>query len=103
MDARTPKVSVSGARSHRMGPLLTAKVHDALLAAARNGVATAVCSLDLDRSTTQVEIGAAEWSWEGRRFPYLEPCKDRTIYYWTGTAFAPAARFTASLVKLVPT
>ncbi len=37
------------------------------------------------------------------RFPWLHPCKDRTIYYWDGMAFQPAARFTHSLIKLVPT
>ncbi len=50
-----------------------------------------------------VEVGVAEWSWQGRRFPYLESCKDRTIYYWAGEMFQPAARFTTSLIKLVPT
>lgn len=86
-----------------MEPLLTSKVHDALRAAADRGVATLECSLDLDRSTTRVDIGAAEWTWEGRRFPYLETCKDRTIYYWAGAAFHRAERFTTSLIKLVPT
>ena len=84
-------------------PLLTLKVHSALQAAARDGVATVTCSLDLDRSTDTVEIGASAWTWQGHSFPYLERCKDRTIYYWTGTAFEPAARFTTSLIKLVPT
>jgi len=36
------------------GPLLTSKVHESLLAAARAGTAVVECSLDLDRSTTQV-------------------------------------------------
>jgi predicted methyltransferase len=84
-------------------PLLTLKVHSALQAAVRDGVETIVCSLDLDRSTDTVEIGASAWRWRGRSFPYLDRCKDRTIYYWTGTAFEPAARFTTSLIKLVPT
>src|SRR5688572_19982489 len=84
-------------------PLLTLKVHTALQAAARDGIATVACSLNLDRSTDTVEIGASTWTWQGRSFPYLERCKDRTIYYWTGTAFEPAARFTTSLIKLVPT
>jgi uncharacterized protein len=84
-------------------PLLTLKVHNALQAAARAGVATIGCSLDLDRSTETVEIGASGWMWRGRSFPYLDRCKERTIYYWTGTAFEPAARFTTSLIKLVPT
>lgn len=86
-----------------MGPLITLKVHEALRAAARGGAAAVECSLDLDRSTVVVEAGASGWVWEGRRFPYLDACKDRTIYHWTGETFQPAARFTASLIKLVPT
>jgi uncharacterized protein len=78
-------------------------VHSALQAAAREGVATVACSLDLDRSTDTVKLGASGWTWRGCTFPYLERCKERTIYYWTGTAFEPAARFTTSLIKLVPT
>jgi predicted methyltransferase len=86
-----------------MNPLLTSKVHHTLQAAARSGVATVTCSLDLDRTTTCVAIRESEWTWEGRAFPYLDTCKDRTIYYWTGAAFEPAARFSTSLIKLVPT
>jgi len=52
---------------------------------------------------TTVEIGVAGWIWDGQRFPFLDACKDRTIYYWTGVDFQPAARFTTSLIKLVPT
>ncbi len=89
--------------SRLSSPLLTLKVHDALQAALRDGVAAVDCSLDLDRSTDTVEIGASKWTWQGCNFPYLERCKERTIYYWTGTAFEPAARFTTSLIKLVPT
>jgi predicted methyltransferase len=85
------------------GPLLTQKVHGALRAAARAGAPTVECSLDLDRSRTTVEVGDAEWIWQGRRFPYLETCKDRTVYHWIGGAFQPVARFTTSLIKLVPT
>src|SRR5512140_2270622 len=61
------------------------------------------CSLDLGRSTTTVAIGASDWVYREARYPYLESCKDRTIYYWTGEAFAAVARFTNALVKLVPT
>jgi predicted methyltransferase len=86
-----------------MGPLLTRKVHETLRAAARAGRPAVECSLDLDRSTTTVEPGAAEWTWQGRRFPYLEDCKDRTIYHWIGGTFQPVARFSSSLIKLVPT
>ena len=86
-----------------IGPLLTQKVHGALCAAARAGAPTVECSLDLDRSRTTVEVGAAGWTWQGQRFPYLETCKDRTIYHWVGGTFQPVARFTTSLIKLVPT
>lgn len=85
------------------GPLLTLKVHEALRRAARAGAATVECSLDLDRSIVTVEVEDTGWMWEGRRFPYLDTCKDRTIYYWAGAAFEPVARFTTSLIKLVPT
>jgi predicted methyltransferase len=61
------------------------------------------CSLDLDRSRTTVAVGDAGWIWQGRRFPFLETCKDRTIYYWAGESFQPVQRYTASLIKLVPT
>jgi predicted methyltransferase len=86
-----------------MGPLLTLKVHEALRAAARAGAAVVECSLDLDRSAAAVQPRATEWIWKGQRFPYLESCKDRTIYYWSGHGFTPVVRFTTSLIKLVPT
>src|SRR5262245_33643876 len=86
-----------------MTPLLTRKVHDALLAAARGRAASVECSLDLDRTQSAVQIDAQGWSIDGQRFPYLGRCKDRTIYYWTGSEFEPASRFTDSLIKLVPT
>ena len=86
-----------------MGPLLTLKVHETLLAAARAGAATTECSLDLDRSTTTVGVEAAGWTTAGQRFPFLEACRDRTIYHWQDGAFAPVARFTTGLIKLVPT
>lgn len=86
-----------------MGPLLTRKVHDVLRGAAGAGVAAVDCSLDLDHSTTPVTVGVDGWDWQGHRFPFLEICKDRTIYHWVDDAFEPVARFTASLIKLVPT
>jgi hypothetical protein len=86
-----------------MLPLLTLKVHEALQAAGRSGVPTVECSLDLDRSTATVEVVDAGWIWRGQRFPYPERCKDRTIYHWDGETFEPVARFTTSLIKLVPT
>lgn len=86
-----------------MGPLLTLKVHEALQAAARSGVTRVECSLDLERSRTSVEVSTDHWTWQGTRYPFLEACKDRTIYYWAGQAFQPVARYTNSLIKLVPT
>jgi len=63
------------------------------------------CSLDLQVSTSTVEIGPFDWAWNGRRFPYPERFKHRTVYYWEDGdgAFQPAARFASSLTKLVPT
>jgi len=61
------------------------------------------CSLDLERSRTTIGIHVQGWEWQGRLFPYLPACKDRTIYYWNGEAFQPVSRFTSSLIKLVPT
>jgi predicted methyltransferase len=85
------------------GPLVTLEVHDRLLAARRAGEAALECSLDLGRSTTTVEAGEDGWAWQGRRYPYLDACKPRTIYHWTGESLEPVARFSGSLIKLVPT
>ena len=86
-----------------MAPLLTKQVHDALRAAARAGNATIECSLDLGRTTVSVQVDADGFAVNARRFPFLQRCKDHTIYCWTGSAFEPVAHFTTSLVKLVPT
>lgn len=61
------------------------------------------CSLDLERSRTTVGVETAGWTWQGRRFPYLDECKDRTVYHWDGGGFHPVARYASSLIKLVPT
>ena len=63
------------------GPLLTSPVHGALIDARAGGAATVTCSLDLGRSMTTVAVGLMAWSWAGRSFPYLETCRDRTIYH----------------------
>lgn len=86
-----------------MDPLLTLKEHESLLAALQSGAAHAECSLDLGMSMSVVAPGVDGWVWQGRSFPYLETCNDRTIYYWDGEAFRPASRYTTSLIKLVPT
>ena len=87
-----------------MGPLLTLPVHQALLDAARSGAASLECSLDLGRTATTVEIvGPEAWTWQGAQYRLPERCKDRTIYFWATDRFEPVARFTTSLIKLVPT
>ena len=85
------------------GPLLTHEVHDAMHAAMLGGSTSITCSLDLERSTTMVDLDVDGWVWQGRRFPWLDTCKDRTVYYWDDDAFRPVARFAQSLIKLVPT
>jgi uncharacterized protein len=86
-----------------MGPLLTLKVHERMRTAFAAGASAVECSLDLERSRTEVALAEAGWTWEGARYPWLPTVKDRTIYYWTGAAFEPAVRYTSSLLKLVPT
>jgi uncharacterized protein len=83
--------------------LLTLPVQEQLAAASHLGTSTIECSLDLQRTLTQVHLDADGWQWHGRRYPYPQACRDRTIYLWNGTAFEVAARFTTSLFKLVPT
>jgi predicted methyltransferase len=85
------------------GPLLTLKVHETLRAAAREGTGVVQCSLDLERSVTGVEVSPGHWTWKEQRYPFLAACKERTIYYWAGDAFQPAARYSNALIKLVPT
>jgi hypothetical protein len=85
------------------GPLLTAALHERMRDARRRGATELPCSLDLGRSDVVVELGADTWRWRGESYPYLERCKDRTVYHWTGSEFAPVARFGTSLLKLVPT
>jgi len=84
-------------------PLLTLSIHETLVTAARAGATEVECSVDLERTTTTVTVSADKWHWAGRSFPYLPSCKPRTIYHWTGRAFEPVARYSGSLVKLVPT
>ena len=82
---------------------MTLRVHERMRAALHAGACALECSLDLDRSITSVQVSQEGWTWAGARFPWLDRCKDRTIYYWDGSAFQIAARYTTSLIKLVPT
>ncbi|MEQ1803101.1 MAG: SAM-dependent methyltransferase [Gammaproteobacteria bacterium] len=72
-------------------------------AAVSAGAPTVECSLDLERSKTTIAVDDGGWLHAGQRFPWLESCKDRTIYHWSGESFEPVSRFGASLIKLVPT
>lgn len=71
------------------GPLLTSEVQhamrDALRAAADAGSAILECSLDLGRTRTTVTVDAGGWSWQGIDYPFIDDCRERTIYHWTGT------------------
>jgi hypothetical protein len=78
-------------------------VYAALRAARTAGSATLECSLDLGRTVSTVELGAAGWRWRGRLYPFLASCKERTVYHWRDDAFHAVARYTTSLIKLVPT
>lgn len=89
--------------SDHRGPLLTLPIHTALLAARDAGLSAINCTLDLGRSTATVQLDANGWHWNGRRFPFMETCKERTIYWWDGDGFAAVSRFGQSLIKLVPT
>lgn len=84
-------------------PLITLALQQKLRTAMSAGLGSMQCSLDLDRSTTSVKLAADGWHWQGQQYPWLEACKARTIYYWTGAGFEPVARYSGSLIKLVPT
>jgi predicted methyltransferase len=85
------------------GPLLTRQVAEDLLAARDAGAAAWTGSLDLGRSSDTVALLADGWRWREAHQPYPGKLKDRTVYFLDGAEFAPAARFAASLIKLVPT
>lgn len=84
-------------------PLLTLPVHEALLTARKAGQSTLRCSLDLDRSQTEVGIDSTHWHWQGACYPYPARCKPRTVYHWIGSEFVAVSRFGDGLIKLVPT
>jgi predicted methyltransferase len=89
--------------SHYSGPLLTRPLAEALLAARDAGEGEWIGSLDLRRSNGNAPLQTDAWQWRGRRYPYPNQLRDRTIYYWDGDEFAPVSRFSGSLIKLVPT
>lgn len=86
-----------------VGPLFTRESATSLLAARDAGQLEWTGSLDLGRSDAHASLRAETWSVHGDAFPYPQRLKDRTIYYWDDDQFSPIARFTHSLIKLVPT
>jgi predicted methyltransferase len=85
------------------GPLLTAETYASLRQALQAGAARCSCSLDLGLTVSEVAVGATGFSCGESQYPWPDALKDRTIYYWNGTGFEPAARYVGSLIKLVPT
>jgi predicted methyltransferase len=73
------------------------------MAAQRAGVYCFQCSLDLQRSITEVELHVEHWIWQSARFPYPHGLKDRTVYVWNADRFEAASRYGTALIKLVPT
>ncbi|KAF1684652.1 SAM-dependent methyltransferase [Pseudoxanthomonas broegbernensis] len=88
---------------HPAGPLLTRDTATALLAARQAGMEAWTGSLDLERSQATATLLQDRWEWQGAPYPYPGTLKDRTIHYFDGTGWRPAARFSAALIKLVPT
>jgi len=85
------------------GPLLTRATAEALVRARDAGDATWTGSLDLGRTQETVRLDAGRYGWRGHDYPYPGALKERTIHCWDGAAYVPAARYAASLIKLVPT
>jgi predicted methyltransferase len=84
-------------------PLLTRATCDELQRARVARTTRLECSLDLGRSRTVVDVAEAAWQHDARAYPYLDHCRDRTVYHWHDAAWRPVARYGSALVKLVPT
>ena len=89
--------------SRYTGPLLTRPTATALLATRDAGAEEWAGSLDLGHSTGTARLQVDAWRWCGEQYPYPSVPRDRSIHYWNGEAFTPAARFSDALIKLVPT
>ena len=84
-------------------PLLTLEVVELLEKARRAGERVVRCSLDLGRSTSEVQVNQADWIWNGASWPWPARIRDRTIHFWSGAEFEPVQRYGGALIKLVPT
>ncbi|HTL13847.1 MAG TPA: SAM-dependent methyltransferase, partial [Thermomonas sp.] len=85
------------------GPLLTRAEGETLVAARATCTPRWRGSLDLGRSQGEATLAPDAWTWQGRRYPYPEALKDRTVYWWDGDGFAAVSRYAGALIKLVPT
>lgn len=85
------------------GPLLTRDLVNVLLAERARGAVSVEASFDLGRSVSQASLDADGWQLHGQHYPWPTGLRERTLYVWDGTAFAPLQRFAGSLIKLVPT
>lgn len=86
-----------------LGPLLTSDAFEAMTASRARGNDRWRGSLDLGRTTDEVELEPALWRWRGSTYPYPSKLKERTVYCWDGESFAAVSRYSGSLIKLVPT
>jgi predicted methyltransferase len=84
-------------------PLLTRDVARRLHEAVRTGADHVLCTLDLGRTQSRVEVTPEGWQWQGRGYPLPGELKERTVYWLDAGAWQPVARFRGGLVKLVPT
>jgi predicted methyltransferase len=85
------------------GPLLTADTQSRMMQALRDGATHCECSLDLGLAVHPVALTPQGFTWNDSHYPWPAALKDRTIYYWDGSAFAAVSRYAGSLIKLVPT
>jgi predicted methyltransferase len=85
------------------GPLLTADTLSQMRQALRDGAAHCECSLDLGLTLHPVALRAEGFTWKDSRYAWPVALKDRTIYHWDGSAFAPVSIYAGSLIKLIPT
>jgi predicted methyltransferase len=86
-----------------LNPVLTGESFQALAEARERGDTTLTLSVDLKRSQSVVDLENSRWRIGEQCYPYADSWDERSIYYWENDGFAVAARFTTSLIKLVPT
>ena len=84
-------------------PLLTLREATALATARAACAPSLVLSVDLGVSQVRATVGATEWDFDGRPWPFPAKLRDRTVYAPSGDGWSPLARYAGSLIKLVPT